>query len=361
MKQKIKEHLKAIRLIAFLLFFLLIFCVVNHILEDKNAKKSLYAVRYEKKNTIDVMFFGNSHANNAFLATELYNSFGYTAYNMSMMSQTYPLVYYTMMDAFKYQRPKVAVVDLYAATSYSNDFDNVHKTIDCLTFSTKIHAINEFLPEEKKFEYVFPFYLYHDRWSNLEVKDVLPYFLRYSPDRNARKGVTLVTDWAVCNNPTPELSETLIMGATCELTEENICWLERTKVLCDENNVELLLVVIPYESGVQNPVSQTVKEMQFYNAVEEWSSENQVDYFNMFTELDDMDFDFGTDMQDTSHVNILGAQKVTAEVGKYLNKNYDIPDSRSDSERAADWDGFWNSYVAERDVAIQQCMYNQKQ
>ena len=35
-----------------------------------------------------------------------------------------------------------------------NDFDNMHKTVDNLTFFTRMKAIKEFVPEEKKLEYL---------------------------------------------------------------------------------------------------------------------------------------------------------------------------------------------------------------
>lgn len=123
---------------------------VSHILEYKVVKKNIYAIKYEENDTIDVMFFGNSHANQVFLPMELWKEYGYTSYSMTQMSQTFPRVYYCVEDAIKLQHPDLVVVDLFAATSYSNNFDNMHKTLDNLTFTTRMQAINEFVAEDKK-------------------------------------------------------------------------------------------------------------------------------------------------------------------------------------------------------------------
>lgn len=341
-------------LLLFVSLFFIGLMIVNHILEDKAAKKSLYAIRYEKSDTIDVIFLGNSHANNAFLPMELWNDYGYTAYSMTMQSQNFPLVYYSAEDAIKLQHPELLVVDLFAATAYSNNFDNMHRTVDNLTFSTRIQAIQEFVSKDKRAEYLFPLYLYHDRWEALELKDFIPYFLRYTPKRNARKGVTLGTDWTVCAEPTEALSYAY-NGEKEELTENTLYWYGRLKELCDENEVELLFVVVPYEVTVGGTVDDTVEQMKMYNTTEEWCSENSVGYLNLFRNLDEMEFDYGTDMQDTSHVNILGAEKVTEYVARYIAQNYDITCSRSDEETSALWNNFYELYLIEKNAAIAAC------
>lgn len=351
MNQRKLNFLKLFVFVALAAFGLM---AVNHILTDKVGKKSIYAMRYEEKETIDVVFFGNSHANNGFLPMELWNDYGYTAYSMTMMSQTFPLVYYCAEDALRLQAPELLVVDLFAATSYRNDFDNVHKTVDSLTFPIRMKAIREFVPEDKKTEYYFPLYLYHDRWDELEVKDVLPYFLRYAPKRNARKGATLVQAQIACNKPEGAIKEAFSFEKY-ELSEEARDWYHRLKSLCDANNCQLLFVVIPYEAPVGGTEAETIEQMKIFNATEQWCQENGVGYLNLFRNIDDMDFNFATDMQDVSHVNILGAQKVTDVVGKYIHEHYKITDSREIPSVKEDWDLFYQLYKAERDQAVAAC------
>lgn len=342
------------KLFCFLLGFGVLLVCINHVLTDKGAKKTLYSLRYEPENTIDVVFLGNSHANQAFLPMELWNDYGYTAYSMTMMAQTFPLVYYCAEDAIKLQQPEILVVDLFAATSFSNDFSNMHKTVDNLTFSTRMKVIDEFVPKEKKTEYRFPLYLYHDRWDELELKDFIPYFLRYTPTQNARKGVTLVSGQTPCNRP--ENAIAYAYSAECsELSEETLYWYNRFRELCQNTNTQLLFTVVPYETPVESTEDVTIENMKLFNATEQWCEQNGVGYLNLFRNIDEMGFDFATDLADVSHVNILGAMKITDFVGAYLSSHYDITDNRSNEAVSEKWDAYYQRYCGERDQAISAC------
>lgn len=219
-----------------------------------------------------------------------------------------------------------------------------------------MQAIHEFVPEQLKLEYYVPLYLYHDRWQEVEYKDFLPYFLRYSPSRNERRGATLVTDWSACNNPAMDIEN----AGICTMSDESIYWYERLKDLCDENNVQLLFTVVPYECPVGSNVGATVEQMRLFNATEKWCKENGVDYISLFDYIDEMEFDYSTDMQDVSHVNVLGALKVTDQIGKYLNSDYELEDYRSNAEIADSWEAAYQRYVTERDAATAECLEKQK-
>jgi hypothetical protein len=46
-----------------------------------------------------------------------------------------------------------------------------------------------------------------------------------------------------------------------------------------------------------------------------------------------MDFDWSTDTRDGGdHVNLSGSKKVTAAIGRYLKKNYDLSDQRENAD-----------------------------
>lgn len=354
MKEIIASKKGFARIFCFCLGLIVLLMCVNHVLTDKGSKKTIYSLRYEDKDTIDVIFMGNSHANQAFLPMELWNDYGYTAYSMTMMSQTFPLVYYCAEDAIKMQHPEILIVDLFAATSFSNDFNNMHKTIDNLTFWTRMKAIREFVPEDKKTEYKYPLFLYHDRWDELEIKDFVPYFIRYTPKQNARKGVTLVSNHTPCRKPEKAI-EYAYNGECSELSEDAIFWYNRLNDLCKDSNTQLLFVVVPYEAPVECTEDSTIENMKLYNATEKWCSENGVGYLNLFRDIDSMGFDFGTDLADVSHLNILGAQKVTDYVGAYLFEHNTISDSRSNEKIAGKWDTYYQRYCIERDDAISAC------
>lgn len=315
-----------IRLIIFILIGVLGTLYINHILLDK-AARGLKSLRFEERNSFNVIFYGNSHAYNGFIATDLYDDYGIKSYNMSMESQSLPLVYYTIKDSLKYQKPQVAVVDLFAATSVSNDFDLMHYTVDSLSFSTRIQAVKEFVPKEKRLEYAFPLIAYHDRWLEVKKQDFLPMSKIFSPNKNPEKGGEMSDDCVPCNYPS-EVVQCANSEEVGSIDEDWMYWLERIEKLCDDNQVELLFVVIPYELPFDGQVSTAVGQMLFFNAIEAWCNQENIDYLNLFRNLEEMSFDFSTDMKDVNHVNVCGAKKITAYVGEYINSNYSILDKR---------------------------------
>lgn len=58
-----------------------------------------------------------------------------------------------------------------------------------------------------------------------------------------------------------------------------------------------------YQMPVGGSEENTVKQMKMFNATEGWCKDNGVGYLNLFRNLEDMELDFSTDMQDVSHVN----------------------------------------------------------
>lgn len=355
---QIMKRKNTLKLILFLILMGILLFVTNFVLAQKEAKKNMYALRYEKADTIDIIFCGNSHANNAFYPMELWGQYGYTAYSYSQMSQTLPLVYYSIEDAISLQHPQLVVVDLFAITSYDiMDSDLMHLTIDNLTLPTRLRAIKEYLPRDKWAEYAIPLYLYHDRWSEIDAKDFIPYMLRYSPKRNPRKGATLVADCQKCEYPQKAV-QCALSGERAELSEMTLYWYEKIKDLCDRNGVAVMFVVVPYECAIGGSEESVVENMRLFNATEDWCASNGVNYLNLFRELDTMEFDFDTDMQDVSHVNVLGAVKVTKSVGEYINKNYAINDRREDAELSNVWNEFYGLWMSDKEMTVNQCRSN---
>lgn len=106
----------AIRAIAFILILAICLLGVNHVLTPK--KNPFYSV---EPNTMDVLFFGTSMAYCTFNPAVLWNDQGIASYNLGKQQQGISLTYYTMQEAFEYQKPKVAVLETYAL-SYEYEF-----------------------------------------------------------------------------------------------------------------------------------------------------------------------------------------------------------------------------------------------
>ena len=81
-----------------------------------------------------------------------------------------------------------------------------------------------------------------------------------------------------------------------------------------------------------------------YNAVYAIAEEYGVPYLNLLHYLDDISFNYDTDLRDPAHCNRSGAEKITAYLGAYIKENYQIPDRREDPTYAPAWDAAYEAY-----------------
>ena len=99
-------------------------------------------------------------------------------------------------------------------------------------------------------------------------------------------------------------------------------YLTKIYELCEENEIELVLVTTPA------PDNWTYAK---HNSVSDWADENDVKYLDMNLNVDEIQIDWAKDTRDGGdHLNFLGATKLTAYFGSYLKDNYDLTDHRQD-------------------------------
>ena len=68
-----------------------------------------------------------------------------------------------------------------------------------------------------------------------------------------------------------------------------------------------------------------------HNAIQNWADQNEVDYIDFNTMLDEIELDWQTDSLDGGdHINYNGTVKTTGYLKDYLKENYDLPDHRTD-------------------------------
>ncbi len=295
---------------------------------DKDWKSGqAYTIRgfYEEKpNSLDVIFIGDSNLYKGISPLELWQDYGITSYNYGISSARIYTMYYLMQETLRYQKPKVIVMD--TATMFYNKMEvepERRKSFDYMPFSTvKLDAINDPIFDNDPFEklsYVFPVFRYHTRWNEFENKDIIKNKKNY---KNLTKGY-FYTDviypqeggWNHMQ-PNPNAKKPKMMSYTEE-------YFKLVSDYCKKNDIKLLMIGLPD------------KRTWKYNdsvAMKEYSQKYQVDYLDLNN--DTYGFDWKKDLSDKPgvHANIYGAVKLTKEVGKYLDANYNLPDHSKDKE-----------------------------
>lgn len=332
----------AVRAVVFLLLFLFLFQTVSGVLRSKNLKFASAAIYAERRNSLDVIFMGSSHMLNAVSPMQLWEEHGIASNNLAQNGQVLPVSYYALQEAFRWQKPKLVVLDVYKVVQDTliDTKANLHFTLDNMRFGLpKLRAAFDLLPEEDRIDFLLDINLYHTRWKDLTDEDF------QKTDTTERGAQALFNTFQPYDgwDVVPE-SETAVP------VEVQLEYLEKIVGLCRREEVELLLVAVPFTTPEDDEFNRqaTVNAMAGY--AEAWG----VSFVNLMHRTDEMGFDFSADMADVYHVNWLGMEKVTGWLGNYLEQEYELPDHRGEA-RYKGWDEavpVWHSYMDEQEKSV---------
>ncbi len=309
-----------LKVIVFTLLLALGFCYFSDVLLWKtSADINLYNGKHfyeNEENTIDVLSFGNSHCfctiNNALL----YEEYGIASYNFSAGAQQIGTTYYFMKESLEYQTPKVMLVELCTAIEYKMSQGDVYRNALALKPGENYYKNIEYIDSLTDgiagdvTDLALQWPITHTRYAELEETDYNDY---HYFQRGFRPSFV---------NNVYEMPEASREKGIAELEESVVFYLEQMIALAKEHEVELVFYVAPY-------MLKTSDQM-IYNAIEKFVEEKDVTFFNFTTEENLAGINYATDVWNTGHLNIYGADKVTRYLGEYLKSAVALPDRRGD-------------------------------
>ena len=299
----------------------------------------------EEDNSIDVLLLGSSHAFLNIYPEILWRDFGYASFNLSASLQPMWSTYHHLVEALKTQTPEVIVLEGYRLVE-TDDYMSRGTTIKSLYgmkwSKNKIDAINAsvykkgtleteeelFTPSEIEEMEQLPleFINYHARYSELDATDFLPNYgdPMYKYYKGGVVGEAVYTDYEM-----PDLST--YNTEPMDLSEKTEEYYRKILELGAEKGIPVVTVVTPFYL--------TNYEYRMFLTAEKIAEEEYGQLFINYNELyEEIELDFSTDILDAgSHLNILGAEKLTTHLGQFLKDNFDIPDHRGD-ENYQSWE-----------------------
>ena len=149
--------------ISALVVFIFTLIIINNILEYKsphgiNQARAFYA---QPKNSIDVLALGTSHVHCGINTGVLWEDYGIAAYDFSAAEQPVWVTYYYLKEAYKYQSPKVVVLDLFGLARFNEDYHYswIEESIYGLRYSqNKMEMLKVAAGPENVYDY-FPAFL----------------------------------------------------------------------------------------------------------------------------------------------------------------------------------------------------------
>ncbi|MBO5939334.1 MAG: SGNH/GDSL hydrolase family protein [Clostridia bacterium] len=335
MKKRILIAVCAILLLSVLLGLLQALVVPKY---RENPEGALTEEYYAQAGGHDVLFIGDCEVYESIVPAILWEEYGISSYVRGSGQQLVWQSYYLLEDSLRYEKPQAVVFNVLAlkyGTPQSEAFNRM--TIDGMKWSSsKVNSIRASMTEEESFvDYLFPLLRFHSRITDLSADDFRYIFDAPAVSQSGYLMQTGIAPMTEVQRPPRTLDETL--------PETAMDYLEKMRVLCEKNGVELILMKAPTNSWAY----------WWYDGWEEqivdYAEEKQVSYYNFIPLCDEIGIDWTTDTYDEGvHLNVYGAEKLSKYFGNILVKDHAISDRRSDAELAARWNALLCSYYEQK-------------
>ncbi len=266
----------------------------------------------EPRNTIDLLIVGSSHSMAGISPLQLYEETGLTAYNLSTWSQPIWVSYHYILEALKYQQPKVVVLDVFGAfydRSYLTgvDIDLVSDDYASLMRpSLNLLRLNLARRQSQLTAKTWDEYLnitkYHSRLNRLEWEDLAVMFRN---DRSVGKGygpMYTTESFSGFVSASTDRREPLY-GPAAE-------YLERIIALSEEKGFHLILTKVPYIT--------TETDIALLNEIQALSDAKGIPFVDLCRQ-NIAALDYACDLADHGHLNYRGAEKATAVLSEHIN------------------------------------------
>lgn len=296
MRDTIKNIVRSVVFIAGLLLLLVLTSKV--VIPKNNAKKEgihdyrANGILTERKNSIDVLFIGDSESYAAFCPLQIWKEQGITSYVCGTSAQKLCYSEEFLHKAFDNQKPKLVILEtntLYREMAYN---DSIHNKLD----------------------QVLPVFRYHNRWKKLKIKDLtLTAKYKHSEITKGYRLSVASVPAITTDYMTPSQEKELV-------SDRNIGYVESMKAFCEKNGAKLILVSTP---SVKNWSSMR------HNGVKKLANDLNLDYIDMNMMSGEIPIDWNVDTRDKGdHMNYYGAMKVSHYLGTYFAEQNIFKDKR---------------------------------
>ena len=307
--------LKIIKSIIFVVLLLIMLSILSFIFYPKDNRvevgmhsRSANGILAEQKDSIDVLFVGNSEAYTSVIPNEIWNDYGYTSYICGTPHQTLPQTIRFIHEVCETQRPKIIMLE-------SNSIFMDYKLSE---------FTDQFLNSK------FKVFQYHNRWKTLKRNDLRPH--RKFTNINDLKGYEYTIE-------IKGLEEEIDDGYPEDfknIARINTLYVKDIIDFCNANEIKFVIYTAANE-----------KYWNFgtHNALQSFCDSNNVEYLDLNMHKDEVQMDWMTDTSDYGdHLNYYGALKSTKFIGKYLNELSILEDHRED-EKYSSWNECYSKYI----------------
>lgn len=337
MKTKVKAFKLTARFFGFFLIFITVYLSLSAVFTPKRddepegmSNNIIYPYRGEEKDTLDIIFIGNSDVARGINPIYIWDNYKITSCTSGPPAVNYKTVFKHIKDACKNQSPKVIVLEVDCLFGASNKY---YKLIneEYEKKKSKAPSLGE-MPAELDEQIVsglafyWPIMKYHERWKELSAKDFTNLQGRFKYSAKGYMYTNEVTPFKYGNEYMSDKTD-----AATEISGEKRSGIDEIVSFCKERGITLTLLSIPSGS------SWSVKK---HNAIEGLARELRLDFvdYNYNPGLL-ASFSWETDTKDGgNHMNYSGATKVTAAYSAHLVKLLALQPTALSEKQKKSWD-----------------------
>ena len=337
---------RAVKIIAAVVAFVLVFAALQRLLVPKYASYALEGglIReyYDSPMDHDVIFVGDCEVYANFSTIGLWEEYGITSYIRGSPQQLMWHSYYLLEDTLRHaaRKPQMVVLNIMTMQYDEPQYEPYNRlTLDGMRLSpTKISAIRASrMDDEDWLSYFFPLLRFKDNWSELSSEDFRYFF---------KDPQVSVSGFMIRSDTVPvDFIPDPLRRANYQFGENALEYLESMVTLTREHDIELVLIKAPnlYPHWFDQWDEQIIA----------FAEENNLLYINFLEYIDDIGLDFSEHTFNAGlHLNVFGAELMSRYFGEILRDEFGLPDHRNESETAMHWHKMAEQY--HRLIAVQQ-------
>ncbi len=255
-----------------------------------------YEILEEKKDTIDTLFVGDSLVYSAVAPMEIWREFGFTSFDCATPAQLIETSYKYIEKAIDTQHPKIIFLEANVIFRNAKKRTNARKKDD---FYNRYIFISD----------------YHDNWKSIFFgEDII----------NVNKGYVFIKKTEKASDIKNYMKEN---KKNINIPEENIYYLEKIIDICNKNNIKLILMSIPSMKSWDYSKDEYIKKLSIYYNLE---------YIDLNAD-NPLEINWEQETKDGgSHLNYIGAKKVSNYLGNYIKK-LNLVSNHIDDEKYNSW------------------------
>lgn len=318
---KIKGFKTLVKIVAFFLLLIALVLFLEGLLQNSGSViERKRAIAQREKNSIDIMFIGNSHAYCTFNPAVMEETIDKRIFNAGLPDQKIDTTYYTLLEMLKKQQPETIVLEAFAFGRSDSTYQGYVANVDAMNLSLdKIKACFEIFPD--KYDAIrmsIGLFRSHNNWKKPAImKENLKYMLGQPSKNYDSFDGFYVLNSKMSAETIKKYKESTTSKFTPVIDEYSIGYFKRIVNLCKERNIRLIVAMAPFNDIYVEKVGYH----SFYEKMDSLCKGEDVEYidFNMLYNEIGLNYDdFEDAFHHAQHMNKWGAEKVSKYMANYL-------------------------------------------